>query len=114
MEKGYNIKDLESWLQHHLAKGMSVANHKKKDELNGNSLVVESMNSQRKSTEIFIFENVRAFLTSICTDIDGKDKPIKQAIDNNLSGEYNIHFEILNLKIMQSVKSNKNTCNWCP
>ncbi|MDR2233490.1 MAG: DNA cytosine methyltransferase [Tannerella sp.] len=79
--------------------GMSVANHKKKNELGRNSLIVESIELTKKiKPKIFLFENVRAFLTSICTDNDGKDKPIKQAIDYSLSGEYNIHFQVLNFK----------------
>ncbi len=98
-EKGYNIKDLDVLIATPPCQGMSVANHKKKDELKRNSLVVESIELTKKiKPKFFIFENVRAFLTSICTDIDGKDKPIKQAIDYNLSGEYNIHFQVLNFK----------------
>lgn len=98
-KKGYNIKDLDVLIATPPCQGMSVANHKKKDELKRNSLVVESIELTRKiKPKFFIFENVRAFLTSICTDIDGKDKPIKQAIDNNLSGEYNINFQVLNFK----------------
>lgn len=98
-EKWYNVKDLDVLIATPPCQGMSVANHKKKDELKRNSLVVESIElTKRIKPKFFIFENVRAFLTSICTDIDGKDKPIKQAIDCNLSGEYNIHFQILNFK----------------
>lgn len=98
-KKGYNIKDLDVLIATPPCQGMSVANHKKKDELKRNSLVVESIELTKKiRPKFFIFENVRAFLTSICTDIDGKDKPIKQAIDYNLSGEYNIHFQVLNFK----------------
>ncbi|MDR2972375.1 MAG: DNA cytosine methyltransferase [Bacteroidales bacterium] len=98
-KKGYNIKDLDVLIATPPCQGMSVANHKKKDELKRNSLVVESIElTKRIRPKFFIYENVRAFLSSICTDIDGKDKPIKQAIDNNLSGEYNIHFQVLNFK----------------
>lgn len=98
-EKWYNMKDLDVLIATPPCQGMSVANHKKKDELKRNSLVVESIALTRKiKPKFFIFENVRAFLTSICTDIDGEDKPIKQAIDCNLSGEYNIHSQVLNFK----------------
>ena len=46
--------------------GMSVANHKKKDELKRNSLVVESVVMVEKlQPKFFLFENVRAFL-SLC------------------------------------------------
>jgi len=98
-ERLYNVKDLDVLIATPPCQGMSVANHKKKDELKRNSLVVESIKlTQQIKPKVFIFENVRAFLTSICTDNDSNDKPIKQAIDCNLSGEYNIHCEVLNFK----------------
>lgn len=79
--------------------GMSVANHKKKDELGRNSLVVESMKIiQKLKPRFFVFENVPAFLKSICTDIDSIDKPIGEAIDLNLTGCYNIASKVLNFK----------------
>ena len=78
---------------------MSVANHKKKDELKRNSLVVESIKMVSTiQPKFFIFENVRAFLTSICTDVDGQDKTIKNAIELNLGGLYNVLFKVVNFK----------------
>jgi DNA (cytosine-5)-methyltransferase 1 len=98
-KKWYRVNDLDVLIATPPCQGMSVANHKKKDELKRNSLVVESIKLTKKiKPKFFIFENVRAFLTSICTDIDGNDKPIKQAIECNLSGEYNIHSQVLNFK----------------
>lgn len=77
--------------------GMSVANHKKNDEKNRNSLVVESIKLTKViRPKFFIFENVRSFFKTICTDIDGKDKTIKESIEINLESEYNILFEIVN------------------
>ena len=109
-KKGYNVQDLDVLIATPPCQGMSVANHKKKDELKRNSLVVESIELTKKiKPKFFIFENVRAFLTSICTDTDGKDKPIKQAIDYNLSGEYNIHFQVLNFKDYGSPSSRTRT-----
>jgi DNA (cytosine-5)-methyltransferase 1 len=98
-QQSFNVTNLDVLIATPPCQGMSVANHKKKDELKRNSLVVESikMTSQIKP-KFFIFENVRAFLNSICTDIDGNDKSIRQAIDNNLSGEYNISYQVLNFK----------------
>ena len=46
----------------------------------------------------FIFFIVRAFLTSVCTDVDGQDKSIKDAIEANLSGAYNILYQVVNFK----------------
>lgn len=79
--------------------GMSVANHKKGDELKRNSLVIESIKLILKiSPRFFIFENVPAFLKSICTDIDGFDKTIGDAIELNLAGQYNFAAKIINFK----------------
>ena len=98
-EKEYNVTDLDVLVATPPCQGMSVANHKKKDELKRNSLVVESIKmTQQIKPKFFIYENVRAFLNSICTDIDGKDKTIKEAIDTNLSGTYNILYRVLNFK----------------
>lgn len=50
--------------------GMSVANHKKNEELTRNSLVVESIKITKEvNPKFFIFENVRAFLNTTCTDL---------------------------------------------
>ena len=51
--------------------GMSTANYKKNDhEQIRNSLVVEAIKMIKQiHPKIFIFENVRAFLKSICTDV---------------------------------------------
>ena len=98
-KRGYKMDDLDVLIATPPCQGMSVANHKKKDELKRNSLVVESISmTQKIKPKFFIFENVRAFLNSICTDMDGKDKTICQAIDNNLSGQYNICYQVLNFK----------------
>ncbi|MEW6927979.1 DNA cytosine methyltransferase [Trueperella pyogenes] len=79
--------------------GMSVANHKKGDELNRNSLVVKSLAFISKTNpRFFVLENVRAFLTATCVDTDGVLKPISEAIDANLSGRYSILKKVVNLK----------------
>ena len=79
--------------------GMSVANHKKGDELKRNSLVVESIKFiQQIKPRFFVFENVPAFLKSICTDIDGVDRLIKDAIELDLAGDYNIAAKVINFK----------------
>lgn len=95
----YNIQEPDVIIATPPCQGMSVANHKKGDELKRNSLVVESIVMIRKiKPKFFIFENVRAFLNSVCTDIDGKDKAIRQAIESDLSGEYNILYRVINFK----------------
>lgn len=90
--------------------GMSVANHKKKNELGRNSLVIESIKIVKElSPKIFIFENVRAFMNTVCTDVDGKDKKISDAIVFNLGGEYNIESRIINFKDYGSNSSRTRT-----
>ena len=79
--------------------GMSVANHKKGDESKRNSLVVASLELIKQiEPKFFVLENVKAFLTTICTDLDGKDKKIKEAINTNLGDLYDIEFKVLNFK----------------
>lgn len=73
-KKGFHVTDLDVLIATPPCQGMSVANHKKKkDEIIRNSLVVESIKMVHQiKPKFFIFENVRAFLTSVCTDVDGK------------------------------------------
>lgn len=98
-KRNFNVKDLDVIIATPPCQGMSVANHKKKDELKRNSLVVESIKMVSEiQPKFFIFENVRAFLTSICTDVDGQDKTIRNAIELNLGGLYNVLFKVVNFK----------------
>ena len=98
-KRHYNIQEPDVIIATPPCQGMSVANHKKGDELKRNSLVVESIVMIRKiKPKFFIFENVRAFLNSVCTDIDGKDKAIRQVIESDLSGDYNILYRVINFK----------------
>lgn len=95
----FGVKDLDVLIATPPCQGMSVANHKKGDELKRNSLVVESIKITKEVLpKFFVFENVRAFLSSICTDLDGIDKSIRDAITMNLGGYYNILFRIVNFK----------------
>ena len=92
------IQQLELWKQNEQlddltvlvatppCQGMSVANHKKKNEQKRNSLVVASLVLIKEiKPKYFVLENVKAFLNTICTDIDGMDKKIT-ARDENDSG----------------------------
>lgn len=79
--------------------GMSTANYKKNNEQKRNSLVVEAIKIIKEiNPKIFVFENVRAFVKTICTDIDGEDKQILDAILFNLEKTYNISYKIINFK----------------
>lgn len=80
--------------------GMSTANYKKTDhEQVRNSLVVEAIKMIKMiRPKVFVFENVRAFMKSICTDLSGKDMLIKDSIYGNLSDSYNIYWKVINFK----------------
>lgn len=97
--KNHGVKELDVLIATPPCQGMSVANHKKGDELARNSLVVESIKLVSEfNPKFFLFENVRAFLNSSCTDVDGKERKIREAIELNLGGRYNIHYQVINFK----------------
>lgn len=91
--------------------GMSVANHKKTaTEIVRNSLVVESIKIIKEvRPKFFIFENVPAFMKTICTDIDGVDKPISEAIRCNLGDSYSYTCRIINFKDYGACSSRQRT-----
>lgn len=94
-----DLQDLTVLIATPPCQGMSVANHKKKDEHKRNSLVVASLSLIRQiRPKYFVLENVKAFLNTICTDIDGVDKKIKKAIIDDLADIYEIKFDVLNFK----------------
>lgn len=91
--------------------GMSVANHKKSStEIIRNSLVVESIKIiQQVHPRFFVLENVPAFMKTICTDIDGIDKPIADAIESNLGKEYSYTSRVINFKNYGACSSRSRT-----
>lgn len=80
--------------------GMSSVNYKKSDhEQVRNSLVVEAIKVIRDiRPKVFVFENVRAFLTTICTDLSGEDVTIRESIWRNLGKDYHIYAKVINFK----------------
>lgn len=80
--------------------GMSVANHKKaQNEIIRNSLVIESIKIIEEIKPLFfIFENVPAFMKTICTDTDKTEKTISDAIEQHLGSSYSIYSQIINFK----------------
>lgn len=91
--------------------GMSVANHKKSStEIVRNSLVIESIKIIRQvNPRFFIFENVPAFMKTVCTDIDGTNKPIADAIQRNLGQSYSYVSRIINFKNYGACSSRQRT-----
>ncbi len=94
------INDVDVVIATPPCQGMSVANHKKNsDDIKRNSLVIESINIINTiKPKFFIFENVPAFMKTICTDVDGNNKSIEEAIQMHLGDSYNYFSQILNFK----------------
>jgi len=106
----HKTKGLDVLISTPPCQGMSVANHKKNDELGRNSLIIESIKTTKElNPKFFIYENVRAFLSTTCTDVDNKEKKIREAIEVNLAGKYHIHYQILNFKDYGSPSSRTRT-----
>ena len=106
-----NNKDIDVLIATPPCQGMSVANHKKSEhEILRNSLVAESIKLITLiKPRFFIFENVPAFLKTICTDIDGVDKPISAVIESNLASAYSIAGKIINFKDYGACSSRSRT-----
>lgn len=77
--------------------GISVINHKKKEEINRNSLVVESVELVKKiRPKVFIFENVQAFMKTYCINKNEEILPIGEHIHTSLGNHYIISSQVLN------------------
>ncbi len=94
-----NLEDVDVIIATPPCQGMSSANYKKNNEQRRNSLVVEAIKIIKEiKPKVFVFENVRAFMKTICTDTDNFDKTIGEAIKENLSSLYNIEYKVINFK----------------
>lgn len=93
------IKDIDVVIATPPCQGMSVANHKKDNgDIYRNSLVVDAIKIVDKiRPKFFVFENVQSFLNTKCYEED-EEKTIGEAINQNLSGDYVYHSEVINLK----------------
>lgn len=88
--------------------GMSVANQKKGDETERNSLVVRSIRAIKDLRPlVFIFENVPAFMKTVCTGVDGSNRTIAEEIERELGGEYEYFSDTLRLQDYGSPSSRK-------
>lgn len=110
-KKSEKINGLDVLIATPPCQGMSVANHKKNEkEIVRNSLVVESIKLIFDiRPKFFIFENVPAFMKTICTDVDGVDKPIAEAIQHDLGGIYSYASRIINFKDYGACSSRSRT-----
>lgn len=110
-KKNEHIKNVDVVIATPPCQGMSVANHKKKiNEIVRNSLVVESIKMIKTiHPTFFVFENVPAFMKTICTDIDGQDKTISEAIEFNLGMDYIFSSKVINFKNYGACSSRSRT-----
>lgn len=106
-----NLSEVDVVIATPPCQGMSVANHKKKEqEIVRNSLIVESIEIISEiEPKIFVFENVPAFMKTMCTDTDGVERSISDAIDRNLGKKYSIYAHILNFKDYGACSSRSRT-----
>jgi len=110
-KKTEGISELDVLIATPPCQGMSVANHKKTSvEIVRNSLVIESIKMICDFLpRIFVFENVPAFMKTICTDVDGQEKPIEQAIRDDLGALYSFAWRIINFKDYGACSSRSRT-----
>ena len=110
-KKKENLKRVDVLIATPPCQGMSVANHKKNEnEIVRNSLVVESIKIIKDvNPKFFIFENVAAFMKTLCTDVDGVEKPISEAIENNLGNLYSYTSRVINFKNFGACSSRQRT-----
>jgi len=105
-----NVDNIDVVIATPPCQGMSVANLKKNNEINRNSLVIESIKIIKKiKPKIFVFENVAAFLKTACIDIDENVKSIEEAINDNLGNDYVIMSRVMNFKDYGSNSSRTRT-----
>jgi DNA (cytosine-5)-methyltransferase 1 len=89
---------------------MSVANQKKNNETLRNSLVVRAIELIKKiKPKIFVFENVKAFMKTICVGMDGEKRTISKEIYKQLSDSYEYLSNVLNFKNYGSNSSRTRT-----
>ena len=110
-KRNENLKRVDVLIATPPCQGMSVANHKKtQNEIVRNSLVVESIKIIKEvNPKFFIFENVPAFMKTICTDIDGTEKTISDAIETNLGDNYSYISRVINFKNYGACSSRQRT-----
>lgn len=97
-KKKNNISEVDVVIATPPCQGISVANHKKKDELKRNSLIVDSFVITKEiRPKFFLFENVQNFLKTICTNNDGELMTIKESLNKILLSNYFISSKKINL-----------------
>ena len=91
--------------------GMSIFNHKKKDsDIVRNSLVIESLKLVKEiQPKFFVFENVPAFMDTVCLIGDDERCSIREAHNRILGEEYVFYADTINFKLYGSNSSRTRT-----
>lgn len=95
-----NVEDIDVIIFTPPCQGMSVANHKKKNDgtVEKNSLVVEALEIVKEiKPKFFVSENVRSFMNTKCIDYNNPKK-IREAFKDWLSDDYIYEDKIINFK----------------
>ena len=110
-KKNKGISDIDVLIATPPCQGMSVFNHKKNEgDLQRNSLVVESIEMVCDiMPKMFLFENVPAFMNTLCQLKDGTSLLIKEAIKQYLSEKYLYYYDTINFKNYGSNSSRTRT-----
>ena len=104
------IKDVDVLLATPPCQGISVANHKKNNELKRNSLIVDTFLITKKILpKFFIYENVQSFLKTLCQDKNDSISTIEKILFQYLFKYYFIHSRVVNLKDYGSNSSRTRT-----
>lgn len=91
--------------------GMSIFNHKKKDtDIVRNSLVIESLTLVKDiQPKFFVFENVPAFMDTVCILNENETCSIREAHNRILGDDYIFYADTINFKLYGSNSSRART-----
>ena len=91
--------------------GMSIFNHKKKEsDIVRNSLVIESLTLVKEiQPKFFVFENVPAFMDTVCLIGDDERCSIREAHNRILGEDYLYYADTINFKLYGSNSSRTRT-----
>ena len=110
-KKNKKLRDITVVIATPPCQGMSVVNHKKKEaDIYRNSLVVESLQMVKTLQPLFfLFENVPAFMKTICIIDEDQICSIGEAHDLILGSDYVFYSDTLNFKLFGSKSSRTRT-----
>ncbi len=96
-ERSEGVKNIDVVVATPPCQGMSVANFKKKNEIERNSLVCHAIALIKNiRPRIFVIENVASFIKTMCVDESEKTDTIGDYIKCHLGNEYYIYHKVVN------------------